>query len=224
MPPSTMPPASKIDFASGAKHGKCPSPNWPEPPISNPALSPISKRAAANLPSTIFMRSRKPCPVSADFLLGESTATTAFRDEEKLDGQRSRLHPEHHRHHGEQEEGVVPMPAFRLKMATQRGEQIAAEFGFGQFPVKPRDIARAAGSRSSRSRRHEGCFRSDHTRGRLRHHHLLDRTCQRRFREFLDQPRAGALVPGGSSRGNPEGRRDTHVACRLHPRHFLNRA
>ena len=33
------------------------------------------------------------------------------------------------------------MPAFRLKMAAQRGEQIAAEFGFKQFPVRPREIA-----------------------------------------------------------------------------------
>lgn len=37
------------------------------------------------------------------------------------------------------------MPAFRLKMATQRGEQIAAEFGFRQLPVRPREIARARG-------------------------------------------------------------------------------
>jgi len=37
------------------------------------------------------------------------------------------------------------MPAFRLKMATQRGEQIAAEFGFRQFPVRPREIARSRG-------------------------------------------------------------------------------
>ena len=37
------------------------------------------------------------------------------------------------------------MAAFRLKMATQRGEQIAAEFGFKQFPVRPREIARVRG-------------------------------------------------------------------------------
>ncbi len=37
------------------------------------------------------------------------------------------------------------MSAFRLKMATQRGEQIAAEFGFKELPVKPREIAQARG-------------------------------------------------------------------------------
>ncbi|RUZ73863.1 ImmA/IrrE family metallo-endopeptidase, partial [Mesorhizobium sp. M7A.F.Ca.CA.001.14.1.1] len=34
------------------------------------------------------------------------------------------------------------MAGFRLKMATQLGEKIAAEFGFDQFPVKPFEIAR----------------------------------------------------------------------------------
>lgn len=32
------------------------------------------------------------------------------------------------------------MPAFRLKMATQLGEKIAAEYGFSKFPVRPFDI------------------------------------------------------------------------------------
>lgn len=32
------------------------------------------------------------------------------------------------------------MPAFRLKMATQLGEKIAAEYGFTKFPVRPFDI------------------------------------------------------------------------------------
>lgn len=35
------------------------------------------------------------------------------------------------------------MAGFRLKMATQHGEKIAEEFGFNQFPVKPREIAKA---------------------------------------------------------------------------------
>lgn len=35
------------------------------------------------------------------------------------------------------------MAGFRLKMATQHGEKIAEEFGFNQFPVKPRQIAAA---------------------------------------------------------------------------------
>lgn len=35
------------------------------------------------------------------------------------------------------------MAGFRLKMATQHGEKIAEEFGFNQFPVKPRQIAKA---------------------------------------------------------------------------------
>jgi len=35
------------------------------------------------------------------------------------------------------------MAGFRLKMATQHGEKIAEEFGFDQFPVKPRQIAKA---------------------------------------------------------------------------------
>ena len=35
------------------------------------------------------------------------------------------------------------MAGFRLKMATQHGEKIAAEFGFNHFPVKPREIAKA---------------------------------------------------------------------------------
>ena len=35
------------------------------------------------------------------------------------------------------------MPAFRLKMATQRGEQVASEFGFKRLPVNPRAIAKA---------------------------------------------------------------------------------
>ncbi len=34
------------------------------------------------------------------------------------------------------------MAGFRLKMATQRGEKIAEEFGFTQFPVEPRAIAK----------------------------------------------------------------------------------
>lgn len=37
------------------------------------------------------------------------------------------------------------MSGFRLKMATQLGEKIAEEFGFTQFPVKPREIAKAKG-------------------------------------------------------------------------------
>jgi Zn-dependent peptidase ImmA (M78 family) len=35
------------------------------------------------------------------------------------------------------------MAGFRLKMATQHGEKVAEEFGFNQFPVKPREIAKA---------------------------------------------------------------------------------
>ena len=35
------------------------------------------------------------------------------------------------------------MAGFRLKMANQHGEKIAEEFGFTQFPVKPRAIAKA---------------------------------------------------------------------------------
>lgn len=35
------------------------------------------------------------------------------------------------------------MAGFRLKMATQHGEKIAEEFGFNQFPVKPREVAKA---------------------------------------------------------------------------------
>lgn len=35
------------------------------------------------------------------------------------------------------------MAGFQLKMATQRGEKIAEEFGFDQFPIKPREIAKA---------------------------------------------------------------------------------
>lgn len=35
------------------------------------------------------------------------------------------------------------MAGFQLKMATQRGEKIADEFGFDQFPIKPREIAKA---------------------------------------------------------------------------------
>jgi hypothetical protein len=35
------------------------------------------------------------------------------------------------------------MAGFRLKMATQCGEKIAEEFGFTQFPVEPRAIAKA---------------------------------------------------------------------------------
>jgi Zn-dependent peptidase ImmA (M78 family) len=35
------------------------------------------------------------------------------------------------------------MAGFRLKMATQHGEKTAEEFGFNQFPVKPREIAKA---------------------------------------------------------------------------------
>jgi Zn-dependent peptidase ImmA (M78 family) len=35
------------------------------------------------------------------------------------------------------------MAGFQLKMATQRGEKIAEEFGFNQFPIKPREIAKA---------------------------------------------------------------------------------
>jgi hypothetical protein len=35
------------------------------------------------------------------------------------------------------------MAGFRLKMATQRGEKVAEEFGFKQFPVEPRKVARA---------------------------------------------------------------------------------
>src|SRR4051812_32448941 len=31
--------------------------------------------------------------------------------------------------------------AFNVKMATQRGEQIAAEYGFASFPVRPLEIA-----------------------------------------------------------------------------------
>jgi hypothetical protein len=35
------------------------------------------------------------------------------------------------------------MAGFQLKMATQRGEKVAEEFGFTQFPVVPRAIAKA---------------------------------------------------------------------------------
>ena len=35
------------------------------------------------------------------------------------------------------------MAGFQLKMATQHGEKIAEEFGFNQFPIKPREIAKA---------------------------------------------------------------------------------
>lgn len=35
------------------------------------------------------------------------------------------------------------MAGFRLKMATQHGEKVAEEFGFNQFPIKPREIAKA---------------------------------------------------------------------------------
>ena len=35
------------------------------------------------------------------------------------------------------------MAGFRLKMATQHGEKVAEEFGFNQFPVRPREIAKA---------------------------------------------------------------------------------
>jgi Zn-dependent peptidase ImmA (M78 family) len=35
------------------------------------------------------------------------------------------------------------MAKFRLRMATQHGEKIASEFGFTQFPVRPRKIAEA---------------------------------------------------------------------------------
>lgn len=35
------------------------------------------------------------------------------------------------------------MAGFRLRMATQLGEKIAAEFGFTQFPVRPQTIAEA---------------------------------------------------------------------------------
>lgn len=34
------------------------------------------------------------------------------------------------------------MAGFKLKMATQRGEKIAEEFGFTQFPIDPKEIAR----------------------------------------------------------------------------------
>jgi Zn-dependent peptidase ImmA (M78 family) len=37
------------------------------------------------------------------------------------------------------------MARFQLKMARQRGEKVAEEFGFDQFPVKPREIAKARG-------------------------------------------------------------------------------
>ena len=37
------------------------------------------------------------------------------------------------------------MPGFRLKMATQLGEKVAAEAGFTQFPVDPRKIAESKG-------------------------------------------------------------------------------
>jgi Zn-dependent peptidase ImmA (M78 family) len=35
------------------------------------------------------------------------------------------------------------MAGFQLKMATRRGEQVAQEFGFNQFPISPREIAKA---------------------------------------------------------------------------------
>lgn len=35
------------------------------------------------------------------------------------------------------------MAGFQLKMAIQHGEKVAAEFGFNQFPIKPREIAKA---------------------------------------------------------------------------------
>lgn len=35
------------------------------------------------------------------------------------------------------------MAGFQLKMATQLGERTAEEFGFTQFPIRPRDIAKA---------------------------------------------------------------------------------
>jgi Zn-dependent peptidase ImmA (M78 family) len=35
------------------------------------------------------------------------------------------------------------MAGFQLKMATQRGEKVAEEFGFNQFPIGPREIAKA---------------------------------------------------------------------------------
>jgi Zn-dependent peptidase ImmA (M78 family) len=35
------------------------------------------------------------------------------------------------------------MAGFQLKMATQHGEQVAQEFGFNQFPIRPHEIAKA---------------------------------------------------------------------------------
>ena len=35
------------------------------------------------------------------------------------------------------------MAGFQLKIATQHGEKVAEEFGFNQFPIRPREIAKA---------------------------------------------------------------------------------